>query len=72
VVSKPEAPGNSTLDYPVARYQGQDVLGSGDFTLSSLLGDKPIVLNYWASNCAPCASEMPGFQKAAQRLQGKV
>lgn len=72
VVPGPEAPDNSTFDFPVALYQGQDVLGSSEINFSSLLGDKPIVLNYWASNCAPCAAEMPGFQKVAQRLDGKV
>jgi thiol-disulfide isomerase/thioredoxin len=72
VVSGAKAPGNSTFDFPVALYQGHDVLGSSEITFSRLLGDKPIVLNYWASNCPPCAAEMPGFQKVAQRLDGKV
>lgn len=32
-------------------------------SLSDFRG-KPIVLNFWASTCGPCQSEMPGFQTA--------
>lgn len=34
-----------------------------DFKLNMLEG-KPIVLNFWASVCGPCRSEMPYFQTA--------
>lgn len=39
-------------------YDGQ---GNG-VKLSSYIG-KPVVLNFWASWCGPCQSEMPAFQK---------
>lgn len=39
--------------------------------LSSLQG-KPMVLNFWASTCGPCKSEMPGFQAAYERFGDEV
>ena len=30
--------------------------------------DKPTILNFWASTCGPCKSEMPHFQKAYEEL----
>ena len=58
--------------FPVSLYQGSDVLGADSFQFSSLLGDKPIVLNYWASNCAPCSAEMPGFETVWQQYKDRL
>ena len=33
---------------------------------------KPIVLNFWASWCSPCKSEMPEFNAAWEELDGEV
>ncbi len=64
---------SSTLpDFPIILYQGEDIVGASAPSFASLLGDKPLVLNYWASNCAPCRVEMPEFESVWQKYQDRV
>ncbi len=39
----------------------------GTLTQLSQLKGAPVVLNFWASTCGPCQSEMPGFQAAFEQ-----
>lgn len=52
-----------------------------DFELVTLDGDTirlnelrgtPVVLNFWATWCAPCRRELPALQAAAERYAGRV
>lgn len=40
--------------------------------LGDLLGDRPIVLNFFASWCAPCIEEMPRFEALHQEMGDRV
>ena len=55
----------SAPDFTVYDAEGLEV------RLSEFIG-KPIVLNFWASWCGPCQSEMPDFNEKAQTLEGQV
>lgn len=35
-------------------------------------GGQPVILNFWASWCAPCRVEMPSLQEASVRYNGRV
>ena len=56
-----EAPLPQAPDFTVYDRDGNPV------KLSAFFG-KPIVLNFWASWCGPCKSEMPDFQKKFEEL----
>ena len=47
------------------------LVGDGDLALADLKG-KPIVLNFWASWCAPCKDEAPLLQDAHERFGDRV
>ena len=40
-------------------------------TLSQYKG-KPVLLNFWATWCAPCVEEMPSLVQLQQKMQGRV
>ncbi len=55
----------STPDFSVLNADGEAV------KLSDFFG-KPIVLNFWASWCPPCKAELPDFEAACKKYEGKV
>lgn len=60
-----EPPKVKAPDFTVENADGEAV------KLSDYVG-KPIVLNFWASWCSPCKSEMPEFNAAWEELEGEV
>lgn len=60
-----EADSSKAPDFTVLDKDGNQV------KLSDFFG-KPIVLNFWASWCPPCKSELPDFEEMYKRYEGKV
>lgn len=44
--------------------------GGGSIDLARL--GRPAVINFWASSCAPCRTEMPALQRLATRAGDRV
>ncbi len=55
------------IEYDFTAYDGNGKA----VKLSDYVG-KPIVLNFWASWCGPCKSEMPEFQEVYEEMGDKV
>ncbi len=47
-------------------------LDGGEVKLSDFIGEKPIVLNFWASWCPPCKTEMPYFNEVYAELGEEI
>lgn len=57
--------GEPAPDVAVPTFDGEQL------RLSDLEG-RPVVLNFWASWCAPCVAEMPAFEQVHQELGDQV
>ncbi|MGC9341895.1 MAG: TlpA disulfide reductase family protein, partial [Bacteroidales bacterium] len=52
----------------------QDLTKIGSDDLKSLLNDssdKLHIINFWATWCSPCVTELPYFEEAAQKFEGE-
>lgn len=68
--AQPDAQGGEPEKIQALDFTVYDADG-GEVRLSDYFG-KPIVLNFWASWCGPCKSEMPAFDQANEDLSGEV
>ena len=64
--------GELAPDFAVTMFQGQNVVGGESVTLSSLVGERPIVLTFWAGLCPPCRAEMPDLQEFNEEFQDQA
>ena len=76
VTGEPESAPQATVElapnFMVTMLQGQDEVGGEQAELSQFLGNKPIVLNFWAGLCPPCRAEMPDFQAFYEKYNDRV
>lgn len=60
------AAGDVCEDFTLQAYNGEE-----DFTLSEHRG-KTVVINFWATWCSSCVTELPGFERISREYRGEV
>ena len=66
---QPAAPSPQAAALSAPDFTVQDAAGRA-VSLSAFKG-KPVVLNFWASWCPPCRSEMPDYEKVYRQYGGR-
>ena len=55
---------------PMPAFQHADI--NGRFYSAEYFAGKPVLINFWATWCAPCVREMPMFQDYAETKAGRM
>lgn len=63
--------GDETASGPAAPDRAFETFDGVQSSLEDYEGE-PVVVNFWASWCAPCVAEMPDFERVHQDLRGDV
>jgi thiol-disulfide isomerase/thioredoxin len=68
-----EAPivGHLAPDFTLANTTGQ-AFALSDYVSQSSRPGRPVVLNFWATWCAPCRLEMPSLQNISVKYNGRI
>ena len=64
--------GDPAPNFSITMFQGQDVVGGQEINFHDLIGERPIVLNFWAGLCPPCRAEMPDLQEFHEKFQDRA
>ena len=64
--------GDLAPNFAITMFQGQDVVGGQEINFHDLVGQRPIVLNFWAGLCPPCRAEMPDLQEFHEKFQDRA
>ncbi len=70
-VEVPDASSGISVERSAAADVVMEDFDGNAVTIASFEG-KPLVVNFWASWCAPCLTEMPGFEKVYQAHRESV
>ena len=71
-ITTPVLAEDAAPDFAIMVSQGEDILGGEQVAMMSLLGEKPIVLNFWAAECPPCRAELPEFQEFHEEYEDRI